>query len=39
MHADTEDRTNKDAHSAAKQDVNSQQHQAKQTNQLLLFLK
>ena len=28
MHADTEDCTNKDAHSTAKQDVNSQQHQA-----------
>ena len=28
MHADTEDCTNKDAHSAAKQDGNGQQHQA-----------
>ena len=27
-HADTEDCTNKEAHSAAKQDVNGQQHQA-----------
>ena len=34
MHADTEDCTNKDAHSTAKQDGNGQQHQ---TNKLINY--